>query len=101
MKVIWGKVEGDTILNEDTNLHGMIVGSTTVSENTLLQLHGMIVGNLILEKESTVYIYGMVNGNIINKGARLEVFGMVNGKVYREGGETRVDPKAIVRDGVL
>lgn len=101
MKVMKQRIEGDTILNEDTQLHGMIVGSTTVSENTVLHLHGMIIGNLLLEQSSTVYLHGMVNGDVINRGGRLEVFGIVNGKVIRENGETLVDPKAIVLDGVL
>lgn len=101
MNVIRDKIEGNTILNEDTQLHGMIVGLTTVSENTVLQLHGTIIGNLILKEDSTAYLHGMVNGDVINKGGHLEVFGTVNGKVIRENGETIVDSKAIVRDGVL
>lgn len=101
MKVIRSKVEGNTILSEDTQLHGMIVGSTTVSENILLQMHGMIIGNLILKVDSEVYLHGMVNGDVINKGGYLKVFGIVNGKLIRESGDTVVDPKAIVRDGII
>jgi len=101
MKIIKGKIEGVTFLKEDTILHGMIVGSTTISENILLQLHGMVIGNLILKDNSTVYLYGMVIGDVINKGGHLEVFGIINVKVIRESGNTVIDPKAIVRDGIF
>lgn len=36
MKLIKGKIEGETNIKEDTQLHGMIVGSTIVSNNALL-----------------------------------------------------------------
>lgn len=101
MKVILGKIEGDAIINEDTQLFGMIVGSTTISEKASLQLHGMIIGNLILKEDSKVYLHGMVNGDVINKGGYLEIFGIVNGKIIREKGETIVDSQAIVRAGIL
>ena len=100
MNIIRNKVEGDTVLSEDTQFFGMIVGKTTVSENTLLELHGMIIGDLILEKDSTVYLNGMVNGNVINKGGILHVFGMVNGQIVRQKGQTVVDSKALVRNGI-
>jgi len=100
MKVIRDKVEADTVLSEDTQLFGMIVGKTTVSENTLLELHGMIVGDLVLEKGSTVYLHGMVNGNVTNKGGVLRVFGMVNGQIVRQSGQTVVDFKASIRNGI-
>ncbi len=101
MKVIRNKVEGNTTINEDTQLHGMIVGSTTVSRNCVFQLHGMIVGDLVVEDNSIVYLHGMVNGNVINNGGHLEVFGMVNGKVFREKGETIIDSNATIRDCVI
>jgi hypothetical protein len=101
MKEIRGKIEGDLVLVEDTNLYGMVVGSVTVPKNIMLRLYGMLAGDLTLEKPSTVYVYGMVNGNIINNGAHLEVFGMVNGGIYRNDGETLVDPNAVVRDGII
>jgi len=100
MKVIRDKVEGETVLTEGTELLGMIVGKTTVSEDTLLKLHGMIVGDLILEKGSTVYLHGTVNGDVINRGGVLQVFGIVNGRIVRQSGETVVDSKALVRNGL-
>ena len=101
MKIIRNKIEGNTPINEDTQLHGMIVGSTTVSRNSILQLHGMIIGDLILEENSTVYLHGMVNGNIINNGGYLEVFGIVNGKIIRESGKTIIDSNAGIRASVV
>ena len=96
MRVIENKIEGETIIAEDTELRGMIVGSTVVENGITLQLHGMIVGNLILEKSSLVYLYGAISGDITNKGGYLEIHGFVNGKVIREGGETIIDPKAVI-----
>ena len=100
MKVIRDKIEGDIVIKEDTQVHGMIVGVTTVSENTLLQLHGMIIGDLVLNEDSKVLLKGMVNGDVINKGGHLEIFGMVNGKVVRKKGKTTIDSQAKVRDGL-
>lgn len=101
MKLIRDIIEGATNIKEDTQLHGMIVGSTTVSNNALFQLHGKIIGDLILIKDCSVYIHGMVNGDVINKGGCLEIFGTVNGKVIRENGETKIDSKAVIQKGIF
>jgi hypothetical protein len=100
MNIINDKVVGEIILNENTELHGMIVGNTTVTEGILLKLHGMIIGDLILEKDSTVYLHGMTKGDVINRGEILKVYGMVNGRIIRQDGETLVDSKAVVRYGI-
>lgn len=100
MRIIVDIIKGDTVVEEDTQLNGMIVGKATVSENTLLELNGMVVGNLVLEKASTVYLYGMVVGDVVNEGGHLEVFGTVNGKVVRKNGKTLIDSKAVVRYGL-
>ena len=100
MRIINDKIEGDTIINEDTQLNGMIVGKTTVAEGIQLELNGMIVGNVVVEKNSAVYLCGEVVGNVVNEGGRLEVFGIVKGKVLRKDGDTFVDSKAIVRHGL-
>lgn len=101
MKIIRGKIEGNIILDEDTQLYGLMVGSIAIPADILLELHGMIVGNLTLEVNSTAYLHGMVNGDVINKGGHLEIFGIINGKIIRRGGETVVDSAAIVRDRTL
>ena len=101
MKVIRDKVEGNIVLSEDTQLHGMIVGSVMVSKDSVLQLHGMIIGSLTLREESTVYLHGTVIGDVINEGGHLQVFGTVKGKVVRKDGETIVDSKAMVFEGIF
>ncbi len=101
MRVIRDKIEGETVLSEDTQLHGMITGSTIVSKNTVLQLHGVIIGNLILKAGATTYLHGMVIGDVINEGGHLEVFGTIKGKVIRKDGETIVDLKAMVFEGIF
>jgi hypothetical protein len=100
MKTIRSKIEGNTILNEDTELHGMIVGTTTVCEGTVLALHGMVVGDLVLRPDSTVHLHGMVCGDVRNEGGRLDVFGMVQGRVIRADGLTIIHPKAVVLGGM-
>jgi len=99
MRVIDGKIEGGTILTEDTQLNGMIVGVTTVSRNCILHMHGMIVGDLIVEESATVYLNGMVNGNVTNCGGILEVYGTVNGNILRQKGKTFIHPNAAIRGG--
>jgi len=100
MRIRNDKIEGDTIINEDTQIDGMIVGNTTVAEGIQLKLNGMIVGKLVVAKNSTIQLYGTVDGDVVNEGGRLEVFGTVNGKVFRKDGDTLVDSKAIVRLGL-
>lgn len=101
MEVVRYKIEGDTVIQEDTRLQGMIVGSTLVSEDVLLELDGMIIGSLVLEKNSRVNIRGMVNGDVTNRGGYLAIYGMVVGKVIKEAGKTIIDPKAVVSGGVI
>ena len=100
MRVIREKIEGKTVLSEDTELYGMIAGDTRVCENIVLKLHGMVIGKLILETNSVAYLHGMVVGDILNKGGHLEIFGTVNGRVLTENGKTLIDPKASIRNGV-
>jgi hypothetical protein len=92
-------VEQDLNITQDTNLHGMLVGLITVSENANLFLHGMISGDLILKDNSKVAVHGMVTGDVLVKRGTLEVFGMVTGKIIRESGEVFIDPKAVVEEG--
>jgi len=99
MIVIHDKIENNTNIIEDTKLHGMIIGVTTVSKNAKLLLHGMITGNLILRDNSNVVIHGMIIGDVIVENGTLNVLGMVNGKIIRENGEVFIDPNAKVEDG--
>lgn len=98
---IHDKIEGNIKVAENTNLHGMAIGTVTVLPNVTLNLHGMITGSLILEHDCTAFLYGTVNGNITNKGGSLKIFGTVNGIVFRENGTTEIDVKAQIRDGIM
>lgn len=101
MKMIFEKIQSNVVIEEDTHLHGMIVGPTMVSSDITFNLHGMIIGNLTLKNNSNVYIFGIVNGNIVNKGGRLEVFGIINGKIIKESGITNIHDKAIINENWL
>ena len=85
------KIVGDTTIDEDTELHGMIAGTVTVAEDTILQLHGKVVGSLILLPRSAAFVHGAVDGAVVNRGGYLEIFGAVTGQVVRQGGTTVAD----------
>ena len=44
MKIINRKIDGDTVIFQETKIDSTVVGSVTVSESTLLQLDGNIDG---------------------------------------------------------
>lgn len=96
MKMIEHKIEGDTRIEEDTELRGMITGNVMVAPGVTLELRGMVLGSLGLERSSRVYLRGMVTGNVENRGGHLEVWGMVDGRISRQDGITIVHPKAVV-----
>jgi cytoskeletal protein CcmA (bactofilin family) len=100
MKEIYDEIEGDVLLNEDTKLHGMFVGMTTVSSGVTLILHGTVTKDLIVEEDSKVMLHGMVIGDVVNNGGHLEVFGMITGKLIRNRGKSIVDPKAVIEGGL-
>lgn len=88
MRTVLDKIEGDTVINEDTELLGTIVGCTRVCENIQLDLYGAIIGDLVMEQNSRVYLYGVVSGNVMNNGGHLEIPGMANREVIGDNGET-------------
>lgn len=47
------KIVGDTTIDEDTELHGMIAGTVTVAEDAILQLHGKVAGGFEHEQYDT------------------------------------------------
>jgi cytoskeletal protein CcmA (bactofilin family) len=95
--IIYDKIEKDIDIEEDTTIHGMIVGNVQVLDGVTLHLHGMVIGQVLLKEKSNVYLHGTVNGDVINQGGMLEIFGVVNGKVVKESGKTIIDSNAIVR----
>jgi cytoskeletal protein CcmA (bactofilin family) len=94
MKVIVDKIDGNLLVNEDTQLNGMVIGNVSVEENKTLQLNGMVFGEIVIKPTATVYLNGIVNGRVINGGGHLEIFGIVNGAVVKQKGETIISPEA-------
>jgi len=93
MKYIYETLKGSQRITENSALHGMIVGETSVDSNVTLNVHGTIVGNLILSEKSKVILHGMINGDIINAG-ELEIFGTVNGNLFKRDGKITIHPGA-------
>ena len=100
MLIIQERVEGDTNIELDTVLNGIVVGSVTIFPCAKLHVNGMITGNLFLQSDSAVTLNGVVNGDVVNSGGVLAILGIVNGKVERKGGRTDIDKGAIVIRGV-
>lgn len=94
------KIVGGMTIDEDTELHGMIVGTVTVAEDAILQLHGMVAGRLILLPRSAVIVRGTVDGDVVNGGGYLEILGVVTGQVVRQAGTTVIDFMAEVGMGM-
>lgn len=67
----FSKIEENIIVEKNTNLYGMVVGSVTVKKGVTLILHGMVIGDLINYGETIVY--GTVDGEIINKEGQLRI----------------------------
>jgi len=96
MKTIIENIEGDTWVEQDTELHGYILGSAIVRSGKLLRVCGAISGNVKLESGARVFLYGYVGGDVVNNGGLLEVYGVVNGRVVRQAGTTRYGPEGLV-----
>lgn len=68
---IFNKIEGDFVVETNTNLYGMIVGSVTVKKGVTFILYGMVIGDLINYGETIVY--GTINGQIVNNKGQLQI----------------------------
>ncbi|HEX9987006.1 MAG TPA: polymer-forming cytoskeletal protein [Chloroflexia bacterium] len=99
MQVLHGQVTEDITLEEDLRLHGMVVGSVTVSPNVTLELNGYVTENVIVLPGARVELHGRVGGNVRNTGGRLKVWGVIDGLLMREAGDTIVYSGARVRFG--
>jgi cytoskeletal protein CcmA (bactofilin family) len=96
MMIINHKIEGQTRIEQDTELRGMVSGNVTVAPGVMLELRGMVVGRLELERLSKTLLRGMVTGDVVNRGGHLEVWGTVTGRIARQDGVTIVHPGAVV-----
>ena len=101
LRTINENIEGDTWLEQDVELHGIILGSVIVRAGKLFRVCGSVSGNIKLEARARVFLYGYVGGDIVNSGGILEVYGVVNGRVIRQAGTTRIDRQAKVYGGLI
>jgi hypothetical protein len=98
MREIHGKFDHPMIIDEDTSMHGMICGNTTVKDGVTLDLHGMITADLIVEMGGIAHVHGMVNGKVWNKGGQVTIHGTIDSLVEEPGSLTSINPKSIIRD---
>jgi hypothetical protein len=98
MRQLHGKLEQPLTIDEDTAVHGMICGTTTVKDSVTLDLHGMITADLIVEMGGIAHIHGMVNGTVWNKGGQVTINGMIDSLVEEQGSLTTLGPDSIIRN---
>lgn len=78
---ISNKISGSLVVENDTEIHGMVTGSVTVKDGATLNLYGMVCKNLFAEKGSIINIYGVVSDTLVDYGANIELKGKV-GKTH-------------------
>lgn len=66
MVEIVSKIEQNFLVEKDTRLHGMIVGSVNVKKGVTFIVHGMIVGDVV--NFGKTIVYGTVTGQLTNHG---------------------------------
>jgi len=96
MTTFSGKIEKDTVIEDDLILTGVIIGDVVVKEGINFNLNGVVSGNLLVSNNSTVYINGVLNGNVKNIGGNLEIYGIVKGRLIEISGNTFVDKNAVI-----
>jgi|GEM_PF-2134586 cytoskeletal protein CcmA (bactofilin family) len=88
-------VEGDRIIEVDTQLLSIIQGNVTVNPGVTFQLDGIVTGNVTVEGGATLVLNGIVNGDVtLKEGAAITLEGIVGGKLYNQSG-TVIDPGVI------
>ncbi|EKT3958483.1 hypothetical protein NTJ28_002499 [Flavobacterium psychrophilum] len=97
MTQITSHIRQDIIIDNETNLTGMVTGNVTVDNASNFIVHGMVNGNVIVQVGATLLVHGTINGNIINSGL-CKVFGVVNGKLIDNGGSFDIDSKAHINE---
>lgn len=96
-----GKIEGDYVVGESFELAGMVTGTVTVTNGGRFLLNGMVCKNLLVEVGGSVTLNGTVAGNVHNCGGKLVIYGTITGSLYKHSGVTHIDPKAVIRGGIL
>lgn len=90
MREIRGKVDEDVVINDESELTGMITGNVRVTTGGVLVLRGMCCRDVIVETGARLIVRGTVSGAVINRGGEVTIFGAV-GAVE---GEAEIDPDA-------
>lgn len=96
MRTFSGKIEQDTVLEDDLILTGVINGDVIVKEGVHFNLNGMVSGNLLVSNNSSVFINGVLNGDVKNNGGNLEIYGRVKGNIIKVSGKTFIDKNAVI-----
>lgn len=98
MHVVQGKIARNLLLEEDTEIRGMVIGNVSVAKGVSLKLTGMVNGHINCRPGSEVVINGTVNGDVTNEGGSLQIYGTINGTVDGFRGLTQVDVGAHIND---
>lgn len=95
MAVIDSIVEGDKIIDADTQLLSIIQGNVTVNPGITFQLDGIVTGSVTVEGGATLILNGIVNGDVtLKEGAGITLEGIVGGNVYNQSGNP-INPDTI------
>ena len=97
MRKLNGKQNGDLIVSDAVEFHGMIDGNVTLGDGAHWDHHGMVNGDLIVGVGARAEVHGMINGTLINLGGEAKVYGTVEAIRDENGAKTVVDAKAHVR----
>lgn len=96
MRVETGRLQGDLVLDEDTEIRGMVTGHVRVCAGATLVLNGTIGGCLVVVPGATAHINGVVGHHIYNAGGTVEIRGVVQRHLDTEAGETKVFAGSII-----
>lgn len=88
-------VEGDKIIETDTQLLSIIQGNVTVNPGVTFQLDGIVTGSVTVEGTATLVLNGIVKGDVtLKEGAAIVLEGIVGGNLYNQSG-TAITPDSI------
>lgn len=73
MKMLFHTIEGSLILDDDTELLGVVTGNVHVPEGVQLIMGGLVMGDLSVAAGGEADVNGVVMGYIINNGGRVKL----------------------------
>jgi len=96
-----GTLSGNQVVSEPLDLWGTISGNVTVVDGGKVYVRGAIYGHLKVAHGGRVHIYGNVSGDlIVLEGAKVIHSGVLGGDAINEGGRLFIDSAARVLGGV-